>query len=48
MEDVVEMYTYITTLLPNQTVIMVGHSMGGALAAKSANHLLTLPIGDKV
>lgn len=27
---------------------MVGHSMGGALAAKSANHLLTLPIGDKV
>ncbi|CAD8165595.1 unnamed protein product [Paramecium octaurelia] len=48
LDDVVEIFDYVTTQWPKQTVIIVGHSMGGAIAAKSANLLITSQKADKV
>ena len=37
--DAIEVLTFVHDRYPDRTIVMVGHSMGGAIAAKTVDHL---------
>ena len=39
IDDTIEVLTYIHGIYPDRSIVIVGHSMGGAIAAKTVDHL---------
>jgi len=43
-----EVVEYVSAKFPDPTIVIVGHSMGGAIAAKSTEELLKSQHADKI
>jgi protein phosphatase methylesterase 1 len=39
IEDTIKMIKHIASKYPNQSIVLVGHSMGGSIATKTFDHL---------
>ena len=39
IDDTIEVLTFVHGRYPDRTIVIVGHSMGGAIAAKAVDHL---------
>ena len=39
IDDTIEVLTYIHGIYPDRSIVIVGHSMGGAIAAKTVDLL---------
>ena len=41
IKDTIEVIKHVATNYPEQSIIMVGHSMGGSIAVKAVHHIQT-------
>mmetsp|Transcript_4886 Transcript_4886/g.6477 ORF Transcript_4886/g.6477 Transcript_4886/m.6477 type:complete len:80 (+) Transcript_4886:372-611(+) len=41
IQDTLEVLQYVCTTYPGRSIILVGHAMGGAIAAKAMHHIET-------
>ena len=39
IQDTVEIIKFVSAIYPNNSIILVGHSMGGSIATKAAAHI---------
>ena len=46
ISDTLEVLNYVHAKFPERTIILVGHSMGGAIAVKTINHIETQMAGS--